>query len=71
MFEMSTTRTNKVDALDSAEADPKAVKAIGRALEAHYSNLVQAPLPDKFVKLLAQLEQDQISRTQESPDALS
>lgn len=68
---MSTTRTNKVDALDRAEADPKAVKAIGRALEAHYSSLIQAPLPEKFAKLLAQLERDQVSRTQESPDALS
>lgn len=67
---MSTTRTSKVEASASAEADPKAVKAIGRALEAHYSSLIQAQLPDKFLKLLAQLERDQASPTQEGPDAL-
>jgi Anti-sigma factor NepR len=36
--------------------DPKALEAIGRALKAHYDDLVQAPLPDKFTELLARLE---------------
>jgi anti-sigma factor NepR-like protein len=66
---MNATRTNKVEALDIAAPDPKAVEAIGRALEAHYSSLVQAPLPDKFVELLARLERDRDSGTQGSEDA--
>ena len=41
-----------------AEAGAEAVQAIGRALEAHYADLVQAPLPDKFLQLLARLEGD-------------
>ena len=63
------TSTEKSDALDIAAPDPKAVEAIGRALEAHYASLVQAPLPDKFVELLARLERDRASRTQGSEDA--
>lgn len=67
---MSATRTSKVETPDMAAHDPKAMKAIGRALEAHYASLVQAPLPDKFVELLARLEQDEISPPQRRPDAL-
>jgi Anti-sigma factor NepR len=54
-FEMNVTRKN-ADAPDPPAPDPKAAKAIGQALEAHYADLVQAPLPDKFVDLLARLE---------------
>ena len=43
-------------ALDDAALDPKALDAIGQALKAHYDELVYAPLPDKFVDLLARLE---------------
>jgi hypothetical protein len=68
---MNSTRAGKVETLDTAASDPKAVEAIGRALEAHYSSLIQAPLPDKFVELLARLERDQASRTQGRPDAVS
>ncbi len=68
---MNAARTRKLEPLGSAEADPKAVEAIGRALTAHYSSLVEAPLPNKLVELLARLERDQASRTQGSPDALS
>ena len=62
--------TKKSDALDIAAPDPKAVEAIGRALEAHYASLVQAPLPDKFVELLARLEGDPTPLTQRRRDAL-
>ncbi|MGB7976988.1 MAG: NepR family anti-sigma factor [Roseiarcus sp.] len=41
-----------------AESGTEAVQAIGRALEAHYADLVQAPLPDKFLQLLARLEDE-------------
>lgn len=30
---------------------------IGKALKAHYDDLVEAPIPTKFMDLLAQLEQ--------------
>jgi hypothetical protein len=53
---MNVTRTNNTEAPDTAIPDPKALEAIGRALAAHYADLVQAPLPDKFAKLLARLE---------------
>ena len=73
---MNVTRTNKIEAKieapDTAASDPKAVEAIGRALEAHYADLVQAPLPEKFVELLAQLEAgDRVSDAQGSGDAIS
>ena len=57
---MNMTRTNKADApggpAPDAAPDPKALEAIGQALEAHYADLVQAPLPEKFADLLARLD---------------
>jgi hypothetical protein len=67
---MNATRTKKAEALDIAAPDPKALEAIGRALEAHYASLIQAPLPDKFVELLARLEGDRVSGPQRRRDAL-
>jgi hypothetical protein len=53
------------------EAGSEAVQAIGRALEAHYADLIQAPLPDKFLQLLARLEDDKsASEDQGKRDAL-
>jgi hypothetical protein len=67
---MNATRTNKSEPVDATAPDPKALEAIGKALEAHYARLIQAPLPDKFVELLARLEEGPVSRTQGSRDAL-
>ncbi len=67
---MNATRTNKAEAADAAAPDPKALEAIGKALEAHYASLVQAPLPDKFVELLTRLEGGPVSQTQGRRDAL-
>lgn len=53
---MSVTRTNKIKTPSVEAPDPKAVEAIGRALKAHYADLVHAPLPEKFVELLARFE---------------
>ena len=50
------TNASETETPDTAPTDPKAVEAIGRALEAHYAELVRAPLPDKFMELLAKLE---------------
>lgn len=49
-------RTAGERAPDDAALDTKALDAIGQALKAHYDELVYAPLPDKFVDLLARLE---------------
>lgn len=39
-----------------ATLDPKVQESIGRSLRAHYDDIVSAPVPDKFLVLLAQLE---------------
>ena len=72
VFGMNVIHANKTEEPEqSAAPDPKAVEAIGRALEAHYADLVKAPLPGKFVELLAQLEaQDRVSDAQGRRDAL-
>ena len=36
--------------------DPRIQESIGRSLKAHYDDLVNAPIPDKFLALLTQLE---------------
>ena len=48
---------------NEASLDPKALEALGRALKAHYDDLVHAPLPDKFVELLGRLEAEEGSRS--------
>jgi len=75
MLSMSAARVTKFEKPGPAptargEAGSEAAQAIGRALEAHYASLIKAPLPDKFVELLARLEQDQVSPTQGKRDAL-
>jgi hypothetical protein len=75
MLSMSAARVTKFQKPGPAPDPPdepgaEAARAIGRALEAHYASLIKAPLPDKFVELLARLEQDQVSPTQGKRDAL-
>ncbi|MDP2803400.1 MAG: NepR family anti-sigma factor [Phreatobacter sp.] len=36
--------------------DPRIQEAIGKSLKAHYDDLIQAPVPDRFLVLLAELE---------------
>ncbi len=63
--------------LDDATLDPKVLETIGRALKAHYDDLVQAPLPDKLLDLLARLEKEEQQeklenaekKPEENPDA--
>jgi hypothetical protein len=40
----------------AVELDAKIQEALGRALKAHYDDLVSAPIPDRFLVLLAELE---------------
>jgi hypothetical protein len=67
---MNATRPKKAELVPTPATDPKAVEAIGRALEKHYAGLVESPLPDKFMELLARLEREQDSKTPESDDAV-
>ncbi|HZZ62320.1 MAG TPA: NepR family anti-sigma factor [Roseiarcus sp.] len=55
--------------LDGAALDPKVLETIGRALKAHYDDLVQAPLPEKFLHLLARLEEEEREQSWGKPDA--
>jgi hypothetical protein len=41
---------------DETVLDPKVQESIGRSLRAHYDDLIHAPVPDRFLVLLAQLE---------------
>jgi len=46
--------------------DPRSQEAIGRALKAHYDDLVRAPVPDKFMELLDRLEATEQSAKSQS-----
>lgn len=41
---------------DETMLDPRVQESIGRSLKAHYDDLINAPVPDRFLVLLAQLE---------------
>jgi len=64
---MSKSKTAEGQPPSEAALDPKALDAIGRALKAHYDDLVNAPLPQKFLDLLARL--DVVEREAEANDA--
>ena len=46
----------ETDTPGGAVLDPKVLEAIGRALKAHYDDLLHAPLPEKFLELLDRLQ---------------
>ncbi|MCA3633157.1 MAG: anti-sigma factor [Methylobacterium sp.] len=45
----------------SDEPEDKLQDMIGRALQAHYRALVQEPIPDRLIDLLAELEAGRLS----------
>lgn len=49
--------------------DQRVQEAIGRSLKAHYDDLVQAPIPDRFLVLLAELEAKELNATDVSAKA--
>lgn len=59
---MSETTAGAAGAAPKDEADvdvvldPRVQESIGRSLKAHYDDLISAPIPDKFLVLLAELE---------------
>lgn len=48
--------------------DAKVQESIGRSLKAHYDDIVNAPVPDKFLVLLAQLEATELRAAGASSD---
>jgi len=60
---VESTTSNPVEdtTLNGAALDQKVLDTIGRALKAHYDDLVQTPLPQKFLDLLAELEKQEQS----------
>ncbi len=55
--------------LRDGRANAKLHETIGRSLKAHYNDLVHAPIPDKFLELLARLElKEQRLPAQDSDD---
>jgi hypothetical protein len=59
---MTKSKLVEDGAQSDAALDPKALEAIGKALKSHYDDLVQAPLPDKFIELLDRLEVEEQQR---------
>ena len=44
--------------------DPRIQDAIGKSLKAHYDDLINAPIPDRLLVLLAELEAKERSNDQ-------
>ena len=44
------------EAEHSVQLDPRVVEAIGKALKAHYQDILDLPVPDSMLVLLAELE---------------
>jgi hypothetical protein len=69
--EMSKTmpKTEELRDRRDGEAKSRVQAAIGRSLKAHYDDLIHAPIPDKFIELLAKLEmKEQTSASEEDRD---
>ena len=65
---MESTATGKSRVGATRGLDSRSQEAIGRALKAHYDDLVQAPVPDKFMELLDRLEATERSAKSQSGD---
>jgi hypothetical protein len=50
---------DQVDGVDTAFLEPHIQEQLGRVLRSFCDDLIQQPIPDKFVMLLAQLEAKQ------------
>ena len=56
---MSHSNFTKSGQREEVPPDTKVLDPIGRALKAHYDDLVKAPLPDRFLDLLSDLEEEE------------
>ena len=70
MSNIGTDMADSTGGPDDAEIfmDPKVQESIGRSLKAHYDDIVNAPVPDKFLVLLAQLEAQESRAAGDSAD---
>lgn len=69
---MTVSRSLKTKLPVGAAPDSKAVEAIGRTLKEHYASLVDAPLPEKLLELLARFEaRDGVPEERGTRDAVS
>jgi len=70
MSNIETRMADMAGGPDEAEIflDPKVQESIGRSLKAHYDDIVNAPVPDKFLVLLAQLEAQESRAAGDSAD---
>jgi Anti-sigma factor NepR len=50
------------------EPDPHIQDFVARSLQAHYESIVQAPVPDRFLMLLAQLEDQERKAAEDKSD---
>ena len=66
---MSKAKPTDESAPVDAGLDAKAMEAIGRALKAHYDDLVKAPLPDRFQELITSLDAAGETRPKGGTDA--
>jgi hypothetical protein len=70
---MNQSNPEEKATLNDAALDSKVLETIGRALKAHYDDLVHAPLPDKLLDLLDRLEKEErrgkTEKPEEKPDA--
>jgi hypothetical protein len=65
MPKLDTERVKLPDDAAEVRLNAKMQEVIGRSLKAHYDDLIHAPIPDKFIELLARLEaQERKSRSQ-------
>lgn len=56
LMNVDPTQAAPVESDEDVVLDPRVQESIGRSLKAHYEDLVTAPIPDRFLALLAQLE---------------
>jgi len=56
---MSRSNSVKTSQSDDPPLDAKVLDALGRALTAHYEDVVRAPLPDRLLALLEDLEKQE------------
>ena len=50
------------------ELDPQIQEFVARSLQAHYESIVRAPVPDRFLMLLAQLEDQEKKAAEDKSD---
>ena len=67
--EMTKSSASKNHSSVQATLDAKPLEALGRALRAHYDDLLQEPLPARFDELLSRLDaEDGAARNKEETD---